>query len=230
MVAEMKALLDADPRLAGSGMTSQRARDRLLEQLRRQGIRSEAVLEAMRYMPRHIFIDEALATHAYDNNALPIGRGQTISQPYIVALMSEAILLNAPKRVLEIGTGCGYQTAILAQLVDEVYTIERIEALSLIARQRLAELRIGNVRFRYGDGYLGWPERSPFDAVIVTAAPPETPAELLTQLRPGGSLVIPTGHQHSIQALQRITRSPGGSYHSEHLCDVAFVPLKQGIE
>ena len=229
MVAGIKELLAADPRLAGSGMTSQRARDRLVEVLRRQGIRDASVLEAIRHTPRHIFIDEALSSHAYDNNALPIGRGQTISQPYIVALMSAALLRQAPKKVLEIGTGCGYQTAILAQLVEQVYTIERIESLSRLAQERLAELGVDNVFFRHGDGYQGWPERAPFDAIMVTAAPVEPPPDLLAQLRPGGVMVIPTGFQHSIQVLQLITRNATG-YRSEHLCDVAFVPLKDGTE
>jgi protein-L-isoaspartate(D-aspartate) O-methyltransferase len=225
----MKTLLDADPRLRGSGMTAQRARDRLVELLRQQGIASDAVLNTIRYTPRHIFVDEALASHAYDNNALPIGRGQTISQPYIVARMSEALLQKGrPKKVLEIGTGCGYQTAVLAQLAGQVYTIERIAALMQQAQTRLADLRLSNIRFRHGDGYLGWPEQAPFDAIIVTAAPPEIPPALLAQLVVGGIMVVPVGPAYGAQRLELVRRQTHG-YVSHKLDDVAFVPLQSGV-
>jgi protein-L-isoaspartate(D-aspartate) O-methyltransferase len=208
-------------------MTAQRARDRLVSILARTGITNTHVLEVMRYTPRHIFIDEALASHAYDNTALPIGRRQTISQPYVVARMSEALWRDGIQSVLEIGTGCGYQTAVLAQLAAKVYTIERIESLGKQAQKRLTELALDNVEFRYGDGYFGWPEAAPFDAIIVTAAPPEIPPALLEQLAIGARLVIPVG-QH-MQSLLRITRQHRG-YAQERLDDVSFVPLKPGVE
>jgi protein-L-isoaspartate(D-aspartate) O-methyltransferase len=226
----MKALLDADPRLCGSGMTAQRARDRLVEILRQQGIRNEHVLNAIRYTPRHIFVDEAIASHAYDNKALPIGHRQTISQPYIVARMSEALLTATthPQKVLEIGTGCGYQTAILAQLVAQVYSIERIAALTQQAQIRLAELQRHNIHFRHGDGYLGWPEYAPFDAIIVTAAAPEIPPTLLAQLSIGACMILPVGEVNRPQTLNLVCRRITG-YHNRILDSVSFVPLQNGI-
>ena len=182
----------ADPR--GIGMTSQRARNRLVEQLRGMGIQSEEILEVIRTTPRHLFVDEALASRAYENTALPIGFGQTISQPYIVAAMTEALYTSGRlDRVLEVGAGCGYQSAILAQLAGRVFSLERIAALANKLRSRLHELRINNVRVRHADGYLGWPEQAPFDAILVAAAPVGLPAALVEQLAVGGRMVIPVG-------------------------------------
>ncbi len=212
----------------GIGMTSQRTRERLISRLTEQGISDERVLEVMRELPRHLFVDEALASRAYEDTALPIGSGQTISQPYVVARMTEVLLKNAPKKVLEIGSGCGYQTAILAKLVPEVYTIERISSLYQKARRHLAELQISNVRLRHGDGYRGWPAAAPFDAILVAAAPPQIPEALLKQLAEGGRLIIPVGSGRE-QQLQVITRS-GGQYHNEVLERVVFVPMLAGAE
>jgi protein-L-isoaspartate(D-aspartate) O-methyltransferase len=215
-------------RLRGSGMTSQRARDRLIEQLRQQGISNRKVLEVMRYMPRHLFVDEAMASRAYDNNPLPIGQGQTISQPYIVARMSEALVqFGKPGKVLEIGTGCGYQTAILAHLADQVYSVERLKGLHLQAQARLRELAIRNVRLKYGDGFLGWPEYQPFDGILVTAAPGNVPPALLEQLAIGGLMVIPVGLERGYQVLQLIQRTRGG-YDTRNLDPVSFVPMREG--
>jgi protein-L-isoaspartate(D-aspartate) O-methyltransferase len=212
----------------GIGMTSQRTRERLINRLSEQGISDERVLEVMRELPRHLFVDEALASRAYEDTALPIGSGQTISQPYVVARMTEVLLKSAPRKVLEIGSGCGYQTAILAKLVPEVYTIERISALYQKARRHLGELQISNVRLRHGDGYRGWPAAAPFDAILVAAAPPEIPEALLKQLAEGGRLIIPVGSGRE-QQLQVITRS-GGHYHNEVLERVVFVPMLAGAE
>ncbi|MDH5378120.1 MAG: protein-L-isoaspartate(D-aspartate) O-methyltransferase [Gammaproteobacteria bacterium] len=205
-------------------MTSRRTRERLVQRLRDEGIKDERVLEVIRSTPRHIFVDEALATRAYENNSLPIGHGQTISQPYIVARMTEALLRDGPvERVLEIGTGSGYQTAVLAQLVDHVFTVERIEALQRQARKRLYELRLNNVRYKFDDGHMGWVEKSPFDAIIVTAAPQDVPVALLHQLANRGRLIIPTGGNNQ-QVLRLITRD-GNEFIEEHLDAVRFVPL-----
>ena len=212
----------------GIGMTSQRTRDRLVERLRGEGIKSEQVLQVIRTTPRHLFMDEALSSRAYEDTALPIGHGQTISQPYIVARMTEALVADVvPQRVLEVGTGSGYQTAILAQLVPEVFSIERIQFLQNQARQRLGQLRLHNVRLHHGDGNLGWPQHGPFDGIIVTAAPTEVPQELLQQLSESGRLVIPTGPAGS-QKLLVITRL-GNEFQRELLDWVSFVPLIEGI-
>lgn len=211
-------------KLAGIGMTSQRTRDRLIARLRDEGIKDERVLDVMRTTPRHIFVDEALASRAYEDTALPIGYGQTISQPYIVARMSEVLLAGGPRsNVLEIGTGSGYQTAVLAQLVNQVYTVERIPELHARAKKYLAELRLHNVRFLLSDGSWGWQQFSPYDGIIVTAAPEQVPEELLKQLADGGRLVIPCGRADA-QRLRLITRA--GDSFSETLLDwVSFVPL-----
>jgi len=183
----------------GIGMTSARTRERLVQRLRAEGISQSEILERMRSVPRHLFVDEALSSRAYEDNALPIGQGQTISQPYIVALMTQALLddgeggLRQLHKVLEIGTGCGYQTAVLAPFVRQLFSIERIAPLLSDARERLRTLKVGNVRFRNDDGYGGWPGQAPFDGIIVTAAPEEVPATLLSQLAPGGRLVLPVG-------------------------------------
>jgi protein-L-isoaspartate(D-aspartate) O-methyltransferase len=217
-----------DPRLNGIGMTSARTRERLVQRLADQGIRNPAVLERMRSVPRHIFVDEALASRAYEDTPLPIGFGQTISQPYIVARMTEALLEAGPlHNVLEVGTGCGYQTAVLSGLVGRICSIERIEPLLERARQRLHELGIGNVRLRHGDGYEGWRAQGPYDGILVAAAPLAVPDALLQQLAPGGRLVMPVGGEGR-QSLLRITRRDHG-YDEERLGAVSFVPLQSGV-
>ena len=209
-------------------MTSQRSRDRLVIQLREMGIRSESVLASIRSTPRHIFVDEALASRAYDNTALPIGHNQTISQPYIVARMTEALLeTGEPDKVLEIGTGCGYQTAILAQFARQVYSIERIKALLANARERFQSLNYRNIKSIYGDGGQGWPENAPYQGILVTAAPAKVPETLLSQLAVGGRLIIPIGHSGQ-QKLLSITRTDDG-YVEKHLDGVSFVPLRTGM-
>ena len=216
-----------DRRLAGIGMTSARTRDRLVQRLREQGIANLAVLDRIRNVPRHIFVDEALASRAYEDTALPIGFGQTISQPYIVARMTEALLEGgAPGRVLEVGTGCGYQTAVLAPLVARVYSIERIDGLLQRAKARLKELGIRNVRFRHGDGSDGWKSQAPFDAILVAAAALTVPEALVGQLAIGGRLIIPAGPEGA-QQLLRITRREQG-VERRVLGPVSFVPLLGG--
>ena len=213
---------------AGIGMTSVRTRDRLIERLRTEGIGDEQVLAAMAAVPRHIFVDEALASRAYEDTALPIGAGQTISQPYIVARMTEALvhgkrLLN----VLEVGSGCGYQSAVLAQLVERVYSVERIDALIAPARERLHALGVSNVRMRNADGFDGWPAHAPYDGILVAAAPGYVPQALVEQLAVGGRLVIPVGAQGD-QYLQLLVRTESG-VEEETLARVSFVPLVPGI-
>jgi len=215
-------------RFVGIGMTSARTRDRLVQRLRDQGITNLAVLDRIRNLPRHIFVDEALASRAYEDTALPIGFGQTISQPYIVARMSEALLEGGPlAKVLEIGTGCGYQTALLAPLVGRIHTIERIEALQKRARARCAELQIRNVRFRHGDGTLGWRSQAPFDGILVAAAPLTIPDALTAQLAVGGRLIVPVGPEGE-QQLVRLTRREQG-IERRVLGAVSFVPLLGGL-
>lgn len=212
----------------GIGMTSQRTRDRLITRLREQGIKSERVLDVMRSTPRHIFVDEALSSRAYEDTALPIGHSQTISQPYIVARMTEALLQGGPlKNVLEVGTGSGYQTAILSQLVTRVYTVERIEALQQQARQRFDEMGIRNIRLKHSDGNWGWDNSGPYDGILVTAAPQQVPKPLFEQLTIGGRLVIPVGDAGNQQLLV-ITRTEEG-YGSKTLDMVSFVPLLSGL-
>lgn len=212
----------------GIGMTSRRTRERMIERLRAQGIFHRGVLEAMAKVPRHVFVDEALASRAYEDTALPIGFGQTISQPYIVARLTElAIGQRRPQKVLEVGTGSGYQTAILAQLAGTVYTVERIEALQKKARFRLYDLKIYNVKYEHSDGGWGWPKYAPYDAIVVTAAAAEIPDPLLKQLAPGGVLVIPVG-QGPGQVLKRIIRAEAG-YEVEAMEQVKFVPLLGGL-
>lgn len=208
-------------------MTSQRTRDRLIERLTKEGIRDERVLEVIRMTPRHLFMDEAMASRAYEDTALPIGHGQTISQPYIVARMTEALIQPViPSKVLEIGTGSGYQTAVLAQLVDQVYSVERIDALQSLARQRLQQLGLHNVHLRMGDGFAGWRHNAPFDAIMVTAAPETVPRELVQQLSFGGRMIIPVGEQLQ-QRLLVVTREEDG-YSEEELEWVSFVPMLKG--
>ncbi|WP_354470520.1 protein-L-isoaspartate(D-aspartate) O-methyltransferase [Marinobacterium sp. MBR-109] len=216
-----------DMDLQGIGMTSRRTRDRLAQRLRDQGVISEEVLNVVRDTPRHIFIDEALSHRAYEDTALPIGYNQTISQPYIVARMTELLLEGeALNKVLEVGTGSGYQTAVLAQLVDQVFSVERIRPLQEKARKRLQRLKLHNVMLRHTDGGMGWSEKAPFDGILVTAAPREIPHELLEQLAVGGRLVIPVGHDEQI--LKRITRVAEDKYETETLEAVRFVPLLSG--
>ena len=213
---------------SGIGMTSARTRDRLVQRLREQGITDLRVLERIRAVPRHIFVDEALASRAYEDTALPIGWGQTISQPFIVAKMTEALLQGGPlRKVLEVGTGCGYQTAVLAPLVERVYSIERVEPLVKRARQRLKELQVRNIRLKHGDGLKGWPTQAPFDGMLVAAAPLTVPEALATQLAIGGRLIVPVGPEGQ-QLLLRLTRRESG-LHREVLCPVAFVPLLSGL-
>jgi protein-L-isoaspartate(D-aspartate) O-methyltransferase len=213
--------------IQGIGMTSQRTRDRLVERLREKGIESLSVLDVMRRTPRHLFVDEALSSRAYEDTALPIGYSQTISQPYIVARMTEELIRgHVPHKVLEVGTGSGYQTAVLAQLVAQVYTVERIDALVKTARLRLRELGLANVRVKHSDGSWGWSQQAPFDAILVTAAPPEIPTALLEQLVDGGRLVIPVGGGRS-QTLAVVKRR-GTVCEREDLEQVNFVPLLGG--
>lgn len=219
----------SDLEIDGIGMTSRRTRERLIQRLLDQGIQSAKVLDAIRTVPRHLFLDEALAHRAYEDTALPIGHNQTLSQPYIVAKMTEVLLAQGElHKVLEVGTGSGYQAAVLALLVRNVYSVERIGLLQKKARQRLLRLSLNNVRLRHTDGGMGWPEESPFDGIIVTAAPGEVPEELLGQLSPdGGRLVTPVGGNDS-QDLVLVTRN-GGSYQRNMLETVRFVPLLSGV-
>lgn len=212
----------------GIGMTSLRTRRRLIERLRSHGITSEKVLGAMEQTPRHLFVDEALAHKAYEETALPIGQNQTISQPLVVARMTEILLEGDQpiKKVLEIGTGCGYQTAILSQLVNWVFTIERIGSLQQKARQRLPFLGYRNISYLNGDGFEGWQSNQPFDGILVAAAPPEVPEKLLQQLKPGGRMVIPVGNGGG-QNLRLVTRTASG-YEEEQRDAVHFVPMLNG--
>jgi protein-L-isoaspartate(D-aspartate) O-methyltransferase len=213
--------------VSGVGMTSQRTRNRLTDRLREQGIVNEAVLQVMASTPRHLFLDEALAHRAYEDTALPIGNSQTISQPYIVARMTELLLQDVPPTsVLEVGTGSGYQTAILAQLMDQVFTVERISALLDRALGRFRQLGLHQIKSKYDDGHLGWAEKGPFDAIIVTASPREVPAALLAQLRAGGRLIIPVGDAET-QTLTLVTRRDDG-FETTSVEPVRFVPLLGG--
>ncbi|MDD5579408.1 MAG: protein-L-isoaspartate(D-aspartate) O-methyltransferase [Methylobacter sp.] len=215
--------------LQGIGMTSRRTRERMITRLSEQGITSNKVLDVMRNTPRHIFMDEALASRAYEDTALPIGHNQTISQPYIVAKMTELLLESGRLgNVLEIGTGCGYQTAILAQLVDRVYSVERILALQRKAKGHLWELKLKNVSYLHSDGGWGWPDYAPFDGILVSAAPSEIPEMLLQQMAVGGVMVIPIGKVGN-QALQRVVHTEKG-YEFEEVEPVSFVPFLSGRE
>jgi len=214
---------------SGIGMTSRRTRDRLIARLMDSGIKNLEVLDVIREVPRHIFVDEALATRAYEDTALPIGFNQTLSQPYIVARMTELLLMGGkPNRVLEIGTGSGYQTTILSQLVKHVYTTERIAQLQMKAREKIHSLNLHNVRFQHSDGNYGWAREAPFDAIISTAAPEEVPKALINQLKPLGRLVIPVGGAK--QYLQVITKDEDNEGFSvEVVEEVLFVPFRKGI-
>lgn len=239
----MTAHLRLQPEALGMGMTSQRVRDRLIERLREQGIRDEAVLNAIRTVPRHLFVDEALAARAYEDNALPIGHGQTISQPWVVARMTEALYEQdaddeaaaegdvvaapfRPKKVLEVGTGSGYQAAILAALGLEVYTVERIGDLLRNARKRFRTLGL-NVRSKHDDGRIGWPEHAPYDGIVVTAAAPALVDALTEQLAVGGVLVAPVGGSNA-QSLVKLRKRADGRIVRSDLASVVFVPLLSG--
>lgn len=212
----------------GIGMTSDRTRARMIERLRKKGITDERVLNVMGNTPRHLFIDEALAHRAYEDTALPIQHGQTISQPYVVAQMTSALLKQQqPSKVLELGTGCGYQAAILSPLVDKLFTIERIDKLTRATRRRLLRLGYSNIRCKTGDGFNGWPNEAPFDAIICTAAPEKIPESLLLQLKTGGIMVMPVGNK-SQQKLVSICRTKEG-LEQKTLGDVIFVPLLEGV-
>lgn len=211
----------------GIGMTSRRTRERLVQRLRDEGISDDRVLEAIRSVPRHIFVDEALASRAYEDTALPIGSGQTISQPYVVARMTEALLDGENlENVLEIGSGCGYQTAVLSRFARRVYSVERIESLLEQARKRLRMLGIYNVRMRHGDGMEGWPEHAPFDGIMVAAAPVKVPPALFDQLIEEGRMVIPVGNSGT-QDLKLFVKR-GGEILEQVLDRVAFVPMLSG--
>ncbi|MBI3918116.1 MAG: protein-L-isoaspartate(D-aspartate) O-methyltransferase [Betaproteobacteria bacterium] len=217
------------PRNSGVGMTSQRTRQRMVERLRSLGIRDETVLGVMNEIPRHIFVDEALASRAYEDIALPLGFGQTISSPYTVARMTElARGGNAFKKVLEIGTGCGYQTAVLARLATEVHSIERLAQLISKARRHLRDVRAINTRLRYGDGMQGMPQAAPFDAIVISAAATHVPEPLLEQLGVGGRMVLPLGSGEE-QRLCVIERTAQG-YNERRMDAVRFVPLRSGTE
>lgn len=212
----------------GIGMTSQRTRNRLIERLKEQGINNNDVLQAIANTPRHLFVDEALSHRAYEDSALPIGYGQTISQPYIVARMTELLLELGPlTKVLEIGTGCGYQTAVLSSLVTRVYSVERIEPLQQKAKQRLQELGYRNVRSKLADGTWGWPEYGPYNGILAAAANAEVPESLLQQLADGGRLVMPIGQEE--QQLILIIRD-GEEFHRYELEAVKFVPFLSGVQ
>ena len=214
--------------LTGIGMTSQRTRSRLVNRLREKGIKEESVLEAIESTPRHIFIDEAMAHRAYEDTSLPIGMGQTISQPYIVARMTEALVDSGIMgNVLEIGTGCGYQTSILSKVSFQVYSIERIEALQKRAIEKFKALELNNITCKFGDGFLGWQEHAPFDAIIVTAAPDDIPPALVEQLAIGGRMIIPVGQPNGDQHLILLEKSEDGLTQTD-VENVRFVPLLSG--
>jgi len=224
MIHERK--LKSIPR--GIGMTSQGTRDRLVQRLRNHGIEDERVLKAIAQIPRHEFVDEALSSRAYEDTALPIGLSQTISQPWVVAKMTEAILDGGtPQKVLEVGTGSGYQAAIMASLVSSVFTVERIEELLKLARRRFHKLGLHHIYTRYADGHLGWPSQAPFDGIIVTAAAMGIPPELIEQLRVGGVLVAPV-ERNGMQRLLKVRRTEEG-HDEEDLGGVIFVPMLSGL-
>jgi protein-L-isoaspartate(D-aspartate) O-methyltransferase len=198
------------------------------EQIQARGVRDARVLAAMRDVPRHRFVPASQETEAYQDRPLSIGHGQTISQPYIVALMTELVRPQPADRALEIGTGSGYQAAILSRLVSRVYTIEIVEPLARDAERRLTTLGFSNVTVRVGDGYAGWPEAAPFDVIVVTAAPDHVPPPLVAQLKPGGRLVIPVGPVFAVQELRLIEKDAAGEIHTRTVAPVAFVPLRRG--
>ncbi|MGS2717781.1 protein-L-isoaspartate(D-aspartate) O-methyltransferase [Eionea flava] len=211
-------------------MTSQRTRERLVQRLIDQGIVNQQVLDVMRHLPRHLFLDEALSHRAYEDTALPIGHGQTLSQPYIVARMTEMIIAATPVRdkVLEIGTGSGYQTAVLAPFAKELYSVERIKPLQDKARQIIRQLRINNVRFHHADGGFGWPSQGPFNVILSAAAPARIPEELKQQLAPDGVLIIPVGEYEQVLTMV-LRKGDSDEFHQQQIEPVKFVPLVQGV-
>lgn len=214
---------------AGIGMTSTRTRNRLVERLREQGISDPRVLEAFRTVPRHLFVDEALASRSYEDTALPIGHGQTISQPFVVGRITSAVIADSvPQKVLEVGSGCGYQAAILATIVPHVYGIERIRPLVARSRIVLRRLQIRNVNLRHGDGYHGWPEQAPFDAIVLSAAPEVIPPPLLDQLADGGKLIAPVGPPDEQKLVEY--RKNAGQIEERVLGEVVFVSFCRGTE
>jgi len=221
---DIKSITEQD--IKGLGMTSQRTRDRLITRLKEKGIHNAEVLRIMSLVPRHLFVDEAMATRSYEDASFPIGHGQTISQPYIVGRMTELLLESGPlDHVLEVGTGSGYQAAILGGLVKNLHTVEVIPELYRQGRDLLYKLGYRNIRTHLGDGSWGWQEAAPYDAIMVTAAPDEIPNALIQQLKIGGRLVIPVGAQNGEQILQLVTRSSESKYSVENFESVVFVPL-----
>lgn len=231
--------MNMEARYKGIGMTSVRTRKRLAARLRDSGIHNEAVLNAIVEMPRHMFVDEAMATRAYEDCALPIGEGQTISQPYVVALMTQLLLESqsvdrdlrgtVPAKVLEIGTGSGYQAAILSTLVERVYTVERIRSLAHRCSRKFGSMGIRNISSRYADGYDGWVSEAPFDAIVVTAAMEQVPSELTDQLRPGGVLIGPVGPRSGAQQLSVLRLRETGQLQTQQVASVRFVPFLSGV-
>ncbi|MEP5230348.1 protein-L-isoaspartate(D-aspartate) O-methyltransferase [Alcanivorax sp.] len=217
-----------DIQLSGIGMTSARTRDRLVQRLRDAGIQDERVLDAIRNTPRHLFIEEALAHQAYDDTALPIGHGQTISQPWVVARMTELLIANGkPRKVLEIGTGCGYQTSVLAPFCDELYSVERIRPLQDQARKRLLQLGLAKVQLKHADGGFGWKAEAPFDGILAACARADIPDDLLSQLADGGRLVMPVGGDR--QQILTVVDREGDQFHTRTLDPVRFVPFQRGV-
>lgn len=217
-----------DIQLSGIGMTSARTRDRLVQRLREAGIQDDRVLDTIRNTPRHFFIEEALAHQAYDDTALPIGHGQTISQPWVVARMTELLMAGGKRsKVLEIGTGCGYQTAVLAPFCDELYSVERIRPLQEQARKRLLRLGLAKVQLKHADGGFGWKNEAPFDGILAACARPDIPDDLLEQLADGGRLVMPVGDDRK-QILTVVDRE-GDEFHTQTLDAVRFVPFQRGV-
>ena len=211
----------------GIGMTSERTRKRLIERLKEQGIKSRIVLDQIKKVPRHIFVDEALSSRAYEDTALPIGHGQTISQPYIVARMTEVLLSNVNgNKILEIGTGCGYQTAVLSPFFKKIYSVERINPLLIKTKRRLRSLGIYNVNYRHDDGWNGWEKYGPYDGIIIAAAAPQVPEKLLQQLGIGGTLIMPFGEKEKQELV--IVYRDGDIFDYKRLGAVSFVPLIKG--
>ena len=211
----------------GIGMTSERTRKRLIDRLKEQGIKSRIVLDQIKKVPRHIFVDEALSSRAYEDTALPIGHGQTISQPYIVARMTEVLLSNVNgNKILEIGTGCGYQTAVLSPLFKKIYSVERINPLLIKTKRRLRSLGIYNVNYRHDDGWNGWEKYGPYDGIIIAAAAPQVPEKLLQQLGIGGTLIMPFGEKEKQELV--IVYRDGDTFDYKRLGAVSFVPLIKG--
>ena len=211
----------------GIGMTSERTRERLIDRLKEQGIKSRIVLDQIKKVPRHIFVDEALSSRAYEDTALPIGHGQTISQPYIVARMTEVLLNHVNgNKILEIGTGCGYQTAVLSPLFKKIYSVERINPLLVKTKKRLRSLGIYNVNYRHDDGWNGWEKYGPYDGIIVAAAASRVPEKLLHQLEIGGTLIMPFGEKEKQELV--IVYRDGDNFDYKRLGAVSFVPLVKG--